>query len=56
MVPDLAGWHRERLPVLPNDAWLALAPDWVCEVLSPATAQLDRSVKLPLYAESRTAG
>ena len=32
-------------------AWFAIAPDWVCEVLSPATAQTDRSIKLPLYAE-----
>ena len=27
-----------------------LAPDWVCEVLSPATARLDRLKKLAIYA------
>ena len=51
VVPDIAGWRRERMPALPDTAWFALAPDWVCEVLSPATAQTDRSLKLPLYAE-----
>ena len=50
LVPDLAGWLRERLPVLPDDAYFALAPDWVCEVVSPATASLDRGKKLSIYA------
>src|SRR5215213_7838295 len=40
LVPDLGGWRRERLAVLPAEPYLALAPDWVCEVLSPATAKL----------------
>jgi Uma2 family endonuclease len=50
LVPDLAGWRRERLPKLPETARYALAPDWVCEVLSPSTASLDRVEKLPAYA------
>jgi Uma2 family endonuclease len=50
VVPDLAGWRRERLPAIPDVPWLDLAPDWVCEVVSPATAQLDRTRKLPVYA------
>jgi Uma2 family endonuclease len=50
LVPDLAGWRRERLPALPQTAWFELAPDWVCEVLSPTTARVDRAEKLPLYA------
>lgn len=50
LVPDLAGWRRERLPRLPETAWFELAPDWVCEILSPATARVDRSEKLPIYA------
>jgi Uma2 family endonuclease len=50
LVPDIAGWRRERLPALPETAWFELAPDWVCEILSPATARTDRAEKLPLYA------
>ena len=50
LVPDLAGWRRERMPELPDSAWFELAPDWVCEILSPATARIDRVVKMPLYA------
>ena len=51
LVPDLAGWRLERMPRLPETAYFALAPDWVCEVLSPSTAQLDRAKKLRVYAE-----
>ena len=50
LVPDLAGWKRARLPVLPETAYFELAPDWVCEVLSPSTAAIDRIEKLPIYA------
>ena len=50
LVSDLAGWQRERMPALPEKAYFDLAPNWVCEVLSPATAQMDRVDKLPFYA------
>lgn len=50
LVPDLAGWRRERLPILPETAFFTLPPDWLCEVLSPSTAQIDRVDKLPIYA------
>ena len=50
LVPDLAGWRRERMPTLPETAYFDLPPDWICEVLSPSTAQLDRVDKLPIYA------
>jgi Uma2 family endonuclease len=46
LVPDLAGWRRARLPNLPPDAYLTLAPDWICEVLSTSTEALDRGNKL----------
>ena len=49
-VPNLAGWRRERMPVLPKDHRFEVVPDWVCEILSPSTAQKDRALKLPLYA------
>ena len=51
LVPDLAGWGRERLPTMPDMAFFTLPPDWVCEVLSPGTARTDRADKMPLYAE-----
>lgn len=50
LVPDLAGWRRERMPELPDVVYFDLAPDWVCEVLSPSTAGFDRVKKLPVYA------
>jgi len=50
LVPDLAGWRRERLPRLPDAAFMELRPDWVCEVLSPATIAFDRTRKTHHYA------
>ncbi len=50
LVPDVAGWRRERMPQTPRTAVTSLAPDWVCEVLSPSTEALDRAAKLPVYA------
>jgi Uma2 family endonuclease len=50
LVPDLAGWRRERMPVVPKEAHFTIPPDWVGEVLSPSTARLDRARKLPAYA------
>lgn len=55
LVPDLAGWRRERMPEMPHTAAFELAPDWVCEVLSPSTAALDRTDKLPIYALAQVA-
>jgi len=51
LAPDLAGWLRERMPRLPETAWFELRPDWVCEVLSPSTAILDRTRKQDIYRE-----
>ena len=47
--PDLAGWRRERLPTLPNDA-MTIVPDWICEILCPTTRRHDTLVKKPFYA------
>ena len=52
VVPDVAGWRRERLPQLPETAYFALAPDWICEVLSPSTAALDRIRKMRFYGKA----
>jgi Uma2 family endonuclease len=53
LVPDLAGWRRERLPCLPDTAWFELAPDWICEVLSPSTGLVDRTRKVGIYANQK---
>jgi len=53
LVPDWAGWRRSRMPALPDTAYFALAPDWVCEILSPSTASLDRVKKLAIYAREQ---
>ena len=50
LVPDLAGWRRERMPDYPDAAYVTLAPDWACEVLSPSTRKLDLLGKRPIYA------
>ena len=55
LVPDLAAWRRERLPRLSEDAFLTLAPDWACEVLSKSTESLDRAKKLRVYAREAVA-
>lgn len=49
-VPDLSGWRRERMPRIPSGHRFEVVPDWVCEVLSPATESKDRDIKLPIYA------
>jgi Uma2 family endonuclease len=51
VVPDLAGWRRERLPTLPDEVGIAVAPDWVCEVLSPSTRTYDLTEKRAIYGE-----
>ena len=49
LVPDLAGWRRERMPRLPSDHRFDVVPDWVCEIVSPSTARTDRFTKMPVY-------
>jgi Uma2 family endonuclease len=55
LVPDQAGWRRERLPSMPKVAAFTLAPDWVCEVISPSTGRIDRSRKMRIYAREGVA-
>jgi Uma2 family endonuclease len=50
VVPDLGGWRRVRMPAMQDVAFFSLAPDWVCEVLSPSTERIDRGRKLRIYA------
>ena len=43
------------MPAVPREPYATLAPDWICEVLSPGTAKLDRARKLPIYAREQVA-
>ncbi|HEY5817220.1 MAG TPA: Uma2 family endonuclease [Mesorhizobium sp.] len=52
LVPDIAGWRRERLPALPERNYFEVAPDWVCEVLSGSTEKRDRTLKMRIYGEA----
>jgi Uma2 family endonuclease len=49
-VPDIAGWRRERLPNVPEKAFFDVAPDWICEVISPSTEKYDKGDKRRIYA------
>jgi len=49
LAPDLAGWRRERIRVMPAGA-ISTVPDWICEILSPTTRRHDHLVKMPFYA------
>lgn len=51
LVPDLAGWRREGMPQLPTTAYFERPPDWVCEVVSPASVRRDRVQKMGIYGE-----
>lgn len=51
LVPDLAGWKLERFPIEEDFNWISVAPDWICEILSPRTASLDKGEKMPIYAQ-----
>lgn len=55
LVPDLAGWRVERMPDLPQTSYFELAPDWICEVVSPSTVADDRAEKMPAYAAAAVA-
>ena len=50
LVPDLAGWRRERLPTIPNVAALTLHPTGSARCSRRATARLDRARKMHVYA------
>jgi Uma2 family endonuclease len=47
--PDVAGWHRERLPAVPKELPIRTLPDWVCEILSPSNPQNDLIKKARVY-------
>lgn len=55
LVPDLAGWRVERYPAEEPHNWISVTPDWICEVVSPATRRTDKMEKMPIYARNGVA-
>ena len=55
VVPAIAGWRRSTMPDFPETAWIDIAPDWVCEIISPSTQKYDRSIKRDIYAREKIA-
>ena len=47
--------YEDVLNAPENEAHFSLAPDWICEVLSPSTERIDRGRKLRIYAEAGVA-
>lgn len=52
LVPDIAGWRRERLKAYPEKNYFTTIPDWVCEVLSGSTEKRDRTLKMRIYGKA----
>jgi Uma2 family endonuclease len=55
LVPDWAGWRRERMPSFPIVPFFTQTPDWICEVVSPSSGRIDRSRKMRIYAREGVA-
>ncbi len=53
--PDVAGWRRERVPELPEERPLPVAPDWICEVVSPSHRAHDTVLKQRKYHQAGVA-
>ena len=53
LVPDLAGWRKERMPSVPKTPAIELVPDWVCEIISPSSVRIDRAKKPSVYARAQ---
>ena len=43
------------MPELPDAAYVTVAPDWACEVLSASTRRVDLQEKRPVYAREGVA-
>ena len=51
LVPDFAGWRVEKFPTQLEHNWIPVAPDWICEILSPSSLRTDKIKKMPVYAQ-----
>lgn len=55
LVPDIAGWRRDRVTEPADKPYFEIAPDWICETLSPRTEKHDRGAKRRIYAHYEVA-
>src|SRR5206468_4694835 len=55
LVPDFAAWRCDRMSTVPNTAAFTLAPDWLCEIISPSSVRHDRIAKMRKYAREAVA-
>lgn len=51
VVPDIAGWRKERLTPFPDTPYIETPANWLAEVLSASTQAIDRTDKLTVYTE-----
>ncbi len=52
VTPHIAGWRRERFAESPDKWWFEVPPDWVFDLLTPATSGVVKSVKRRVYSEA----
>ena len=50
LVPDIAGWRVSKHPRNRVNSFSEVVPNWVCEVLSPSTRNMDLGRKSDIYA------
>ena len=50
VVPDMAGWKRERFTEREDRPWFEVVPDWICKVQSPSTRANDLRSRRHMYA------
>jgi Uma2 family endonuclease len=50
--PDLAGWRRDRVPVMPRERPVTVRPDWLCEIVSESNRATDTIKKLRRYQQA----
>ena len=50
--PDIAGWRRERTPIVPKERPISVRPDWICEIVSDSNRTTDTVKKVRRYHQA----
>ncbi len=48
--PDVVGWRKKRLATQPPGRRASIVPDWLCEIISPASRAHDMVTKREAFA------